>query len=70
MNNENNEQINIVMNAEELKQIHEKLADIYFDIVDLRKGEISDCYADQNELLDDLRDKCAYLIPFFSHYIA
>jgi hypothetical protein len=45
------------MTTEELKQIHEKLADIYFDIVDLRRGEISDCYADQNELLDDLRDK-------------
>ena len=45
------------MEINELKQIHVKLADIYFDIIDLRKGEISECYEDQNELLDDLKDK-------------
>jgi len=31
-----------------------KLMDIYCDLHDLRKGEISECYKDQNELLDDL----------------
>jgi len=52
------------MNTEELKQIHEKLSDIYFDLIDLRKGEISDCYTDQNELLDDLKDKFESVLDF------
>ena len=45
------------MNTEELKQIHTNLSDIYFDIIDLRKGEICECYDNQDDLLDDLVDK-------------
>ena len=31
-----------------------KLMNIYCDLHDLRKGEIADCFNDQNALLDDL----------------
>ncbi len=39
----------------------EQLLDIYFDLKDLRNGIVSECYSNQNELLDDLIDKIEQL---------
>jgi len=39
---------------DQMKEEILKLMDIYCDLHDLRKNEISDCYDDQDDLIDDL----------------
>ena len=47
-----------------------KLMDIYFDLHDLRIGEIADCYNDQNDLLDDLIYKMEQSMHSLQSYLA
>ena len=49
------------MNVNNKQKARDLISDIEFDLIDLNKGEIKECYENQQDLINDILGRLDYL---------